>query len=98
MERRYEVRLERMLAQADVSSELIQGLLKWLEAFAEPFAKSFSSLERRRNAAEYMSRCSSGSCRVTTSRCSTPWHASSTREVVLRSETALVMLLSHFGF
>ncbi len=54
MERRYEVRLAQMLAQADVSPELMQGLLQRLEAFAEPFAKSLASLEQRRHAAEYM--------------------------------------------
>ncbi len=54
MERRYEVRLEQMLAQAEVSPELMRDLLKRLETFAEPFAKSLAMPEQRRHAAEYM--------------------------------------------
>ena len=40
MDRRYEVRLEQMLAQAQVSPDLMRGLLKRLETFAEPFARA----------------------------------------------------------
>jgi SRSO17 transposase len=54
MERRYELRLEQMLAQTEVSPELIQGLLDRLETFVEPFATSLDQPERRRHAAEYM--------------------------------------------
>ena len=54
MERRYEVRREQMLAQAEVSPESMQGLLKRLETFVEPFAKSLGSSEQRRHVAEYM--------------------------------------------
>jgi SRSO17 transposase len=54
MERRYEVRLEQMLAQAEVSPELMRGLLKRLEAFADPFAESLTGPQQRRHAAEYM--------------------------------------------
>jgi len=54
MERRYELRLEQMLAQAEVSPELMQGLLKRLEGFAEPFAKSLAGPQQRRHASEYM--------------------------------------------
>jgi SRSO17 transposase len=54
MERRYAVRLEQMLAQAEVAPELMRGLLKRLETFAEPFAKSLAQPEQRRHAAEYM--------------------------------------------
>src|SRR5271168_4637778 len=54
MERRYEVRLEQMLAQAEVSPELMRGLLKRLETFAEPFAESLTGPQQRRHAAEYM--------------------------------------------
>ncbi|HZF12035.1 MAG TPA: hypothetical protein VFE33_24885, partial [Thermoanaerobaculia bacterium] len=54
MERRYEVRLEQMLAQAEVSPESMRGLLKRLETFAEPFAESLSGPQQRRHAAEYM--------------------------------------------
>jgi SRSO17 transposase len=54
MERRYELRLEQMLAQAEVSPELIQGLLHRLNGFVEPYATSLASPEQRRHAAEYM--------------------------------------------
>ena len=54
MERRYEVRLEQMLAQAVVSPELMQGLLKRLETFTEPFAESLAGPQQRRHVAEYM--------------------------------------------
>ena len=54
MERRYEVRLGEMLAQAEVSPELMQGLLERLETFAEPFAESLAGPQQRRHAAEYM--------------------------------------------
>jgi SRSO17 transposase len=54
MERRYELRLEQMLAQTEVSPELMQGLLDRLETFVEPFAASLGQPERRRHAAQYM--------------------------------------------
>lgn len=54
MERRYELRLEQMLAQAEVAPELMRGLLNRLEAFVEPFAVSLRQPEQRRHAAEYM--------------------------------------------
>lgn len=54
MERRYEVRLEQMLAQAEVSPELMRGLLERLEAFARPFAESLAGPQQRRHVAEYV--------------------------------------------
>jgi len=54
MERRYEVRLAQMLAQAEVSPDVMRGLLERLETFAEPFAKSLAYPGQRRHAAEYM--------------------------------------------
>jgi SRSO17 transposase len=54
MERRYELRLEQMLAQAEVSPELMRGLLGRLVSFVEPFAASLEQPEQRRHAAEYM--------------------------------------------
>src|SRR5665213_3106282 len=54
MERRYEVRLEQMLTQTEVSPALMQGLLERLESFVEPFAESLEQPEQRRHAAEYM--------------------------------------------
>jgi SRSO17 transposase len=53
MERRYEVRLAEMLAQAEISPESMRDLLKRLESFAEPFTVALSGA-RRRHAAEYM--------------------------------------------
>jgi SRSO17 transposase len=60
MERRYELRLAQMQAQAEVSPELMHGLLERLEAFAEPFAKSLAEPQQRRHAAEYMAGLLSG--------------------------------------
>jgi SRSO17 transposase len=54
MEQRYKLQLEQMLAQAEVSPELIQGLLERLESFVEPFAKSLDQPEQRRHVAEYI--------------------------------------------
>jgi SRSO17 transposase len=54
MERRYELRLEQMLAQAEVSPDLMRGLFHRLEAFAEPFVKSLESPQQRCHAAEYL--------------------------------------------
>jgi SRSO17 transposase len=54
MEQRYKIQLEQMLAQAEVSPELIQGLLERLETFVEPFAKSLEQPEQRRHAAQYI--------------------------------------------
>jgi SRSO17 transposase len=54
MERRYELRLEQMLAQTEVSPGLMRGLLERLEHFVEPFAESLGQPEQRRHAAEYM--------------------------------------------
>jgi SRSO17 transposase len=54
MERRYELRLEQMLAQSEVSPELMKGLFDRLETFVQPFAVSLEQSEQRRHAAEYM--------------------------------------------
>src|SRR5512144_3282684 len=54
MERRYEARLEEMLAQAEVSPELLRGLLRRLETFVEPYAEALREPEQRRHAAAYM--------------------------------------------
>ena len=54
MQRRYELRLEQMLAQAEVSPELMKGLFDRLDTFIEPFAASLDHPERRRHAAQYM--------------------------------------------
>ena len=54
MERRYELRLDQMLAHAEVSPELMRGLFDRIETFVEPFAASLDQPERRRHAAQYM--------------------------------------------
>ena len=54
MERRYELRLDQMLANAEVSPELMRGLFDRIETFAEPFAASLDQPERRRHAAQYI--------------------------------------------
>ncbi len=54
MERRYELQLQRMLAQTEVSPELMDGLSGRLESFVEPFAASLLQPEQRRHTAEYL--------------------------------------------
>jgi SRSO17 transposase len=54
MERRYEIRLDQMLAQTEVSPDSMRGLIDRLEAFAEPFVSSLEQPGQRRHAAEYM--------------------------------------------
>ena len=54
MERRYELRLEQMLAQTEVSPELMRGLFDRLETFVGPFAASLDQPQRRRHASQYM--------------------------------------------
>lgn len=54
MERRYELRLKQMLAHAEVSPELMQGLCQRLQSYVEPFAASLDQPEQRRHAAEYL--------------------------------------------
>jgi SRSO17 transposase len=54
MERRYQARLEKMLAQAEVSPELTQDLLHRLEKFARPFTQSLGHPIQQTHAAEYM--------------------------------------------
>jgi SRSO17 transposase len=54
MERRYETRLQEMLLQAEVPSDLVKGLMARVSAFAEPFARSLSEPEQRRHTGEYI--------------------------------------------
>ena len=54
MERRYELRLEQMLAQAEVSPTLMLGLFGRLETFVQPFAASLDQPEQRHHTTEYM--------------------------------------------
>src|SRR5512135_2349439 len=53
MERRYEARLEEMLEDAEVSPEILEGMLKRLETFVEPFAEALDEPAQRRHALEY---------------------------------------------
>ena len=50
MERRYEIRLDPMLAQAEVTPELLHGLMDRLESFVEAFARSLDQPEQRLHA------------------------------------------------
>src|SRR4051812_33574544 len=54
MDRRYEARLERMLAQAEVPPDLVDGFLSRLETFVCPFAACLASDDQRRHALEYL--------------------------------------------
>jgi SRSO17 transposase len=54
MERRFESRLNEMLDQAQVSPEILRGVLPRLEKFVEPFAENLPAPEYRRHAAEYV--------------------------------------------
>ncbi len=54
MDRRYEARLADMLAQSQVSPDLVDGLLERLDVFIEPFAATLSEPEQHRHATEYV--------------------------------------------
>jgi SRSO17 transposase len=54
MDRRFDTRLRDMLAQAEVSPELIDGLLLRLETFVHPFAACLREPEQHRHTVEYV--------------------------------------------
>jgi SRSO17 transposase len=54
MDRRFDTRLQEMLAQAQVSPELIKGLLSRLESFVQPFTAALAEPEQRRHTVEYL--------------------------------------------
>jgi SRSO17 transposase len=54
MERRYEARLEEMLLQAQVSPELVDGVMERLDEFILPFAATLTEPEQRQHAGEYV--------------------------------------------
>ena len=54
MEQRFESRLNEILDQAQVSADILRGLLPRLEKFVEPFAENLPGPEYRRHAAEYV--------------------------------------------
>ncbi len=54
MERRFELRKRQLLADAELKSQLSQGMLDRLETFVEPFAASLGRREMKRNAQQYI--------------------------------------------
>jgi len=54
MERRYEARLQEMLAQAEVPVDLVNSLIERVTDFAEPYARSLSEAEQRQHTVEYL--------------------------------------------
>ena len=54
MDRRFDARLEEMLAQAEVAPDLIDGFLARLETFVQPFSASLGEPEQKRHTVEYL--------------------------------------------
>src|SRR5205085_3025368 len=54
MERRYRVRLEELIADAEVPPGLLRGVLPRLEAFLQPFVGALGSAEQQTNARHYV--------------------------------------------
>jgi SRSO17 transposase len=54
MERRFAVRYEEMMAEAEVKPEALEGVLERLRAFVRPFAASLRHAEQREHAEEYV--------------------------------------------
>jgi SRSO17 transposase len=54
MERRYRVRLEELLDDAEVPPGLLRGALPRLEAFLQPFVQTLRSAEQRTNTRQYL--------------------------------------------
>lgn len=54
MERRFAVRYEELMAEAEVNPEALEGVLKRLEEFVTPFAASLKHDAQRQHAAEYV--------------------------------------------
>jgi len=54
MERRFEVRKQQILKETDIQPQVVNGMLKRLEKFAQPFIASFGRREPRENAQMYM--------------------------------------------
>jgi SRSO17 transposase len=54
MERRFEVRKQEILKEADIKPQVVNGMLKRLEQFAQPFIASFGRPEPKENAKMYM--------------------------------------------
>src|SRR5215212_9450542 len=54
MERRFQVRLEELLDDAEVPTSLLRGLQPRLESFLQPFVQTLSSSEQQGNAQRYV--------------------------------------------
>ena len=54
MERRFRVRLDELLSDAEVYPALLRGVAARLEGFVRPFVAALGSDGRRRNATEYI--------------------------------------------
>ena len=54
MEQRFEVRKQEILKEADIQPQAVNGMLKRLEQFAQPFIASFGRREPKENAQMYM--------------------------------------------
>src|SRR3954449_6253342 len=54
MERRFRLRLDELLEDAEVQPGLLRGVLPRLETFLEPFIASLSRQEQRHNAQHYV--------------------------------------------
>jgi len=54
MERRFEIRKREILQQADIQPQVVHGMLKRLEQFAQPFIASFGRREPKENAHIYL--------------------------------------------
>jgi hypothetical protein len=55
MERRFRVRMDELLIDAEVSRGLLRGVMPRLEAFLEPFVAALGTMEQRTNARHYVS-------------------------------------------
>jgi SRSO17 transposase len=60
MDRRYERRFDEMMDQAEVSPELLRGLLPRVALFLEPFLQSLAEPEQKHFAVEYTTGLMSG--------------------------------------
>ena len=54
MERRFEVRKQEILKESDIKPQVVNGMLKRLEQFAQPFIASFGRREPKENAQMYI--------------------------------------------
>jgi SRSO17 transposase len=55
MERRFRVRMDELLSDAEVSRGLLRGVMPRLETFLEPFVAALRTVEQRTNARHYVS-------------------------------------------